>query len=158
MNKRTTAITFAAIILAMFSIGLLVASMNNNQPATNVKISVYKSPSCGCCNSWITHLEQNGFQVTSYNTNGINEIKQNKGVPKQLVSCHTAVVNGYIIEGHVPAADIHQLLETKPRIKGLAVPGMPIGSPGMEQGDRKDPYHVLTFNEQGQTGIFSSYQ
>ena len=121
------------------------------------EIVVYKSPTCGCCKKWVTHLRDNGFNVKALNTQNVNPIKQQQGVTPKLASCHTAIVAGYTIEGHVPAKDIHRLLKEKPNVKGLTVPGMPIGSPGMEQGNRKDPYAVLTFNGNGKTTVFSNY-
>lgn len=120
-------------------------------------IQVYKSPTCGCCNDWIDHLKDNGFQVDITDTNDMTSIKMDAGLKPELASCHTAFVGGYVIEGHVPASDIQRLLQEAPQAHGLAVPGMPIGSPGMEMGDRKDNYQVLLFNENGQTRVFSEY-
>ena len=120
-------------------------------------IEVHKSPSCGCCGKWITHLEANGFDVTAENSLNMQEVKREAGVPDQHASCHTAHVGDYFIEGHVPAADIRRLLEEKPKAKGLTVPGMPVGSPGMEMGDRQDPYQVLLVKEDGSTEVFSEY-
>jgi hypothetical protein len=119
-----------------------------------VAITVYKDPGCGCCNAWITHLEANGFAVTAHDVRAMAEIKANLGVPSALHSCHTAAVGGYAIEGHVPADLIHRLLRARPKVVGLAVPGMPMGSPGME-GPRKDPYDVVTFDAKGRTSVFA---
>jgi hypothetical protein len=120
-------------------------------------IKVYKSPNCGCCGDWVKHLEDNDFDVAVHNTQNLNPIKAEAGLTPALASCHTAFVDGYVIEGHVPASDIRRLLEQRPQALGLAVPGMPIGSPGMEMGDRKDPYQVILFNDQGQSRVFASY-
>lgn len=120
-------------------------------------ITVYKSPTCGCCNKWIEHLQNNGFKVKAQNVKNLVSYKIDNSVSPQLSSCHTAIVDGYVIEGHVPANDIKRLLKTRAKVKGLAVPGMPIGSPGMEQGNRKDAYHVISFDEKGNTRVFSSY-
>ncbi|BES73745.1 DUF411 domain-containing protein [Marinobacter nanhaiticus D15-8W] len=120
-------------------------------------ITVYKSPTCGCCTDWVRHLEENGFDVTVHDTANINEIKVDAGLTRELASCHTAFVGDYVIEGHVPAQDIHRLIAEAPQAQGLAVPGMPIGSPGMEMGDRKDPYTVLLFNEAGQSRPYANY-
>ncbi|MFO7993233.1 MAG: DUF411 domain-containing protein, partial [Marinobacter sp.] len=109
-------------------------------------IHVYKSPTCGCCTDWVDHLKDNGFKVEVTETNNLNPLKQDAGLPSSLASCHTAFIGDYVIEGHVPANDIHRLIAEAPKAKGLAVPGMPVGSPGMEMGDRKDPYQVLMFN------------
>jgi hypothetical protein len=120
------------------------------------KITVYKDPSCGCCKSWIQHLIKYGYDVDAKDTPAMAEVKRTLGVPDALTSCHTAVVNGYLIEGHVPATDIARLLKEKPKVAGLAVPGMPAGSPGME-GPRKQHYQVLSFDKNGKTRIFASY-
>ena len=120
-------------------------------------IHVYKSPTCGCCDDWIDHLEENGFDVTATNSNNMGKIKAEAGLIPGLGSCHTAYVGDYVIEGHVPAEDIKRLLSEAPNATGLSVPGMPAGSPGMEMGGRKDPYQVIMFNEQGQTRVFAEY-
>jgi hypothetical protein len=119
-------------------------------------ITVYKDASCGCCKSWIEHLIKHGYRVDAKDSDDMAEIKRSLGVPEALTSCHTAVVNGYLIEGHVPAADIARLLKTKPKVAGLAVPGMPMGSPGME-GPRTQKYDVLSFDKAGKTKVFASY-
>ncbi|HAC28244.1 DUF411 domain-containing protein [Marinobacter sp. tcs-11] len=120
-------------------------------------IHVYKSPTCGCCGDWIDHLEENGFDVTATNSDDMGKIKAEAGLIPGLGSCHTAFVDGYVIEGHVPADDIKRLLAEAPKATGLSVPGMPAGSPGMEMGDRKDHYKVILFNDQGQTRIFNEH-
>ncbi len=119
-------------------------------------ITVYKDASCGCCKSWIEHLIKHGYRVDAKDSPDMTEVKRSLGIPDALSSCHTAVVNGYLIEGHVPAADIARLLKQKPKVAGLAVPGMPMGSPGME-GPRKEHYKVLSFDKAGKTKIFASY-
>ena len=137
-------------VTLMMSSLLLIA-----QPANAADVVVYKSPTCGCCKNWISHLQENGFTVEVHNRRNMNPIKTELGVPRHLQSCHTATVGGYVLEGHVPADDIARLLKEKPAIKGLAVPGMPMGSPGME-GPRKDAYDVVTFRENGRTTVFAS--
>lgn len=119
-------------------------------------ITVYKSPTCGCCTAWIEHLKANGFAVQAHDSGNMNQIKQLLGVRPQHSSCHTAEVSGYVIEGHVPAADIRRMLQEKPAVAGLTVPGMPMGSPGME-GARKDPYQVLTFDTAGNSQVYADY-
>jgi hypothetical protein len=119
-------------------------------------VTVYKSPTCGCCTKWIDHLKTNGFKVKAINTNDMHSVKEKAGVQHGLGSCHTALVDGYVIEGHVPASDIKRLLEQRPSVIGLTVPGMPMGSPGME-GPRKDNYSVLTFDQSGNTTEFSRH-
>ena len=121
------------------------------------EITVYKSATCSCCNKWVTHLEQNGFEVKTEDVKNVVQYKIKYGVTPQLASCHTAVINGYTIEGHVPASDIKRLIKEKPAIQGLSVPQMPVGTPGMEQGSRKDPYQVISFDREGRTGVFSDY-
>ncbi|MET0105131.1 MAG: DUF411 domain-containing protein [Sedimenticola sp.] len=125
------------------------------KPAIAEEIVVYKSPTCGCCNDWIKHLKENGFSVEAHNKQNMSEIKNELGVPRRLQSCHTAKVNGYVIEGHVPADLITKMLREKPQIKGLSVPGMPMGSPGME-GPRKDDYDIVMFSENGKTSVYAS--
>jgi len=140
---------FALVIGAM----VWAPSMRN---AGATEIIVYKSPTCGCCSKWIDHLRDEGFHVTEKNSNNVDQIKREQGVKRKHTSCHTALVEGYVVEGHVPANDIKRLLQEKPKITGLAVPGMPMGSPGME-GDYEDPYEVLAFTKGGKTNIFSRY-
>lgn len=121
-------------------------------------ITVYQSPTCNCCGKWVQHLEDEGFTVESEMRQDMGSVKQQAGVPRQLGSCHTAIVDDYVIEGHVPADDIKQLLHNAPEgIQGLTVPGMPVGSPGMEQGNRLDPYDVLAFTSDGATRVVASY-
>lgn len=125
-------------------------------PETPV-IDVYKSPACGCCNNWIDHLKANGFGVRSYDTDNVAQHKARLGVPPGYGSCHTAEVDGYVIEGHVPAREIKRLLKEKPRARGLVVPAMPVGSPGMEADGRKDPYKVFLVNRNGSTQTYVQY-
>ncbi len=121
-------------------------------------VQVWKSPTCGCCHKWIKHLEDHGFKVKATDMRSMAQVKRSVGLPSDLRSCHTGLVGGYVIEGHVPAPDIKRLLTEKPKIKGLAVPGMPLGSPGMEQPDgTKEPYKVLSFDEAGKTEIFETH-
>lgn len=143
--KRVTAILAAALL----GLSLSVAAF-----AQQTVVEVYKSPSCGCCTDWIKHLRQNGFSVKAHDVADASEYRAKFGVPDQLGSCHTAVVGGYAIEGHVPAREIKRLLAEKPKAKGLAVPGMPRGSPGME-GPVSDPYEVLLFQA---SGAYAGYQ
>ena len=120
-------------------------------------IEVYKSASCGCCSAWIEHLEANGFTVRAKNVEMPAQYRKLAGIPDALGSCHTGLVNGYAIEGHVPASDIKQLLREKPKAKGLAVPAMPMGSPGME-GPRKDAYDVLLVKNNSSTEVYKHYK
>lgn len=120
-------------------------------------VDVYKSPTCGCCAKWIDHLEDNGFQVHAYNTDNVVSHKYRLGVPPGHGSCHTAEVGGYLVEGHVPVWEIKRLLKEKPQARGLVVPAMPIGSPGMEMGGRRDRYEVLLVDRQGATRTYARY-
>lgn len=119
-------------------------------------IAVFKSPTCGCCTKWVEHLRKNGFVPTSTNVDDMAPVKARHHVPQAAESCHTALVGGYVIEGHVPAADIRRLLQEKPAVAGLAAPGMPMGSPGME-GASAPPYDVVSFDRQGRTRIFATH-
>ena len=120
-------------------------------------IHVYKSPTCGCCDDWIDHLEDNGFEVEATNTNDMGRIKADAGLIAGLGSCHTAFVGDYVIEGHVPPADIHRLLSERPDAIGLSVPGMPWGSPGMGPASERDAYSVFLIRNDGTTEIFAHY-
>lgn len=124
--------------------------------AAPASVHVYKSASCGCCTAWVAHLKSHGFAVTVEDA-GNTAARARLGIPAALGSCHTAEVGGYAIEGHVPAADVRRLLAQRPRARGLAVPGMPIGSPGMEDGDRRDAYDVLLVRLDGTTAVYASY-
>lgn len=126
----------------------------------SVQVEVWKSPSCGCCKDWIAHMEKSGFRFTVHET-GNTAARQRMRIPMTLGSCHTALVGRYAIEGHVPAKDVQRLLREKPEAVGLTVPGMPIGSPGMdgpEYGGRRDAYDVLLVAADGSTRVYSSYR
>jgi hypothetical protein len=119
-------------------------------------VTVYKSASCGCCKDWVKHLESNGFKVQAHDVTDLDRIKRNLGVQPKYASCHTAVADGYTLEGHVPAADIKRLLAERPKGRGLAVPGMPGGSPGMESAP-KQPYATLLLDDQGGSKLFEQH-
>jgi hypothetical protein len=127
--------------------------------ATPDAIDVWKSPTCSCCGKWVKYLEANGFTVTAHYTNAsaLDRIKRQAGVGELLASCHTAKIAGYVIEGHVPADDIKRLVAERPDALGLTVPGMPAGSPGMEQGDETEPYDVLLIKKNGTAEIFTRH-
>lgn len=136
---------------------LLPLLLSASATALAESMTVYKSETCGCCNDWIEHVQKAGLEVKAVNVTELNRTKRELGVPSQLASCHTAVIDGYLIEGHVPASDIKRLLSERPDITGLAVPGMPHGSPGMETG-RVDPYQVLSFDLDARAvGVWSEY-
>jgi hypothetical protein len=118
-------------------------------------ITVYKTPTCGCCGKWVDHMRQNGFAPKVTDLPNLSMIKQQAGVPDNLQSCHTSTIGGYAIEGHVPADVVRQLLKEKPAVAGIAVPGMPMGSPGME-GAYKDKYNVVAFGRDGSQKVYAS--
>lgn len=131
----------------------------NIQPYTgDAELVVYRSPTCGCCGQWIEHMKRHGFTVKEdVKTNEMEAIKAQHGVPQDLGSCHTTVVGGYVVEGHIPADDVKNLLQNKPDIAGIAVPGMPMGSPGMEAGEMRQDFAVLAFNEAGEVEVFEEH-
>ena len=145
------------IIKRLFLPVLFAASLTvMTTTAQATEITVYKSPTCGCCSAWVDHMKANGYTVVSKNVDDLEAIKKVLGVPDPFQSCHTAMVDGYVVEGHVPAADVTRLLAEKPKVDGIAVPGMPAGSPGME-GGAPDKYDVLLFRSDGSAAIYASY-
>jgi hypothetical protein len=120
-------------------------------------MTVYKSPSCGCCSKWVDIMKSKGFEVKTIETNEVNTIKQKAGLQAGQTSCHTAFVDGYVVEGHVDYSAVKKMLDEKPNIIGITVPGMPIGSPGMEQRNTKEAYNVLYVNKDGSTGVYESH-
>lgn len=146
--------TFFMALLKSFSISLLFLG---SAAMALPKAIVFRTPTCGCCIKWVDHLKKNGFEVEVINKRNLTSIKKVYGVPGHLKSCHTAKIGRYTIEGHVPAKDILNLLKKNLDIKGLAVEGMPLGSPGMEYQNKLDPYDVISFEDDGTTKIFNSY-
>lgn len=145
----------------MLSAALMAASMATaatENTMTEKEMTVYRSPTCSCCGKWIEHAKQNHFVIKDIVSDDMQAIKQKLGVPEKLASCHTAIVDGYVIEGHVPAADIEKLLQTKPKVVGISAPGMPMGSPGMEMGGRQDDYAVVSFDKDGNVEVFSEHK
>ncbi|MBF0400141.1 MAG: DUF411 domain-containing protein [Magnetococcales bacterium] len=141
--------------LVLVSVGLLFAP---SLPTVTTNLVVYKATSCGCCSAWVTHMEKNGFTVKVEEVADVTAIKRQLGVPPSMDSCHTGVIGNYLVEGHVPAEDVLRLLAEKPSVKGIAVPGMPTGSPGMEvPGQKPDTYHVITFTTEGQSWLFAKH-
>lgn len=143
-----------------FVIPTLILTITSSSPAqTPPKMAVFKDATCGCCSKWVEHLRKQGVDATATDVTNLEEVKTKNRVPPQMKSCHTATVGGYVIEGHVPAADVHRLLKEKPKgVIGLAVPGMPMGSPGMEvPGGQTQSYKVLAFDKDGRTTVFASH-
>jgi len=148
MNRRNA-------LLLLFAVPAIARANNASSAAT---IVVHKSESCGCCKLWVKHLEQAGFAVKAIDESNLGPIKERVGVPYGKGSCHTAEVEGYFVEGHVPAADIKRLLRERPKAKGLTVPGMPAGSPGMEVPSGKvDSYDVLLVAKDGSTSVYAHH-
>jgi hypothetical protein len=143
-----------AIVAALFPLTAAAPTSAPLKPATLV--TVYKDPDCGCCKAWVEYMKKHGYRVDVKDTRDLAQIKTNLGVPAALGGCHTALIGGYIIEGHVPAEDIARLLKQKPKIAGLAVPGMPAGSPGME-GPPPVHYQVIAFERSGKTSVFANH-
>jgi len=152
------------IAMAVITIAAMVPPSGSNasdeRPAIQSLpvVEMTKRANCGCCTAWAEHLRAEGFEVRITESDELWNVKRRAGIPKSLDACHTAKVGGYIVEGHVPASDIKRLLSERPDVKGIAVPGMPIGSPGMEAGDRTEPYNVLSFDANGRTEVFQSYR
>ncbi len=139
------------VLLTLFALGVFVT-----QASAADAVDVYKSPYCGCCGKWIEHLRQAGFEVRTHEVNDVLAARQRLGMPEHLGSCHTAKVAGYVVEGHVPAADIQRLLKEKPKALGLAVPSMPPGSPGMES-SKPVPYNTLLVKADGEIAVFAKH-
>ena len=137
------------------AVSILMFSLAGTAPADATDVMVYKSPTCGCCKKWVEHMRENGFTVKTQDMADVTPYKTRYGVTPELASCHTAVVNGFVIEGQVPAADVKRLLRERPKIVGLSAPGMPAGSPGMDTGH--DPYDVLSFDKEGNVAVYAKH-
>ncbi len=126
---------------------------------SGAKVTVYRSPDCSCCEGWVEHIQKHGFKIKDdIKTEEMEAIKEAYKLPQQLASCHTAIIDGYVMEGHVPANDIKRFIAQSPKQVGLSVPGMPSGTPGMEMGGKKDPFAVVSFNKDGEAEIFHEYR
>jgi hypothetical protein len=149
-RRQATTMILAGFISAKTWLG------TESPAAAAARGTVFKSPSCGCCTEWVKILRRAGINLEVKDLQSLSKIKKMLQVPAALQSCHTAVIGNYVVEGHVPVNEIKRLLEEKPKAIGIAVPGMPIGSPGMEQGGRKDPYQVVLFHDGGNR-VFAKY-
>ena len=145
MNRKTFLYTVLCLPL-----------LSRQSTAATPRVTVYKDPTCGCCGKWAEHLRSNGFDVAIQETKDLAAYRKKYGVPESLASCHTAVVDEYAVEGHVPAREIQRLLKERPKAKGLAVPGMPVGSPGMEA-TKAQAYSVMVFDDAGRSQVYQSY-
>ena len=149
--KYVKALGFGGILIALLAV---TVSWIPEQQTDLPEMTVYKSQWCGCCTQWVAHMRDNGFEVKVEEMNDLSPIKARYSVTSELSSCHTAVVDGYVVEGHVPADLVKKMLRDRPDVVGLAVPGMPIGSPGME-GPNKEAYEVLTFDDDGESAVYA---
>lgn len=157
MTKMRFVVAGAAIA------ALAVAAGVAAQPkpvSSRIAAIVYKTPSCGCCSVWVEHLRANGFQVETKDVSSdqVRAVSKAAGLPEDGTSCHTAKIGNYVVEGHVPASDIHRLLKEKPAVAGIAAPGMPMGSPGMDQGGAKEAYNVVSFTKDGKMTVFAKHK
>jgi len=152
--RRSRAGFFPALLLG------LAACSGGNEPAAGPQITVHKHATCSCCSKWIAYLKKSGFAVKAANDNDdeIAQLHRQFGVGDEIAACHTGVIEGYVVEGHVPAEDIKRLLVERPKARGLVLPGMPVGSPGMEQGNDREPYDVLLLQNDGSTTVFASHE
>jgi len=140
-----------ALLVLLLSLGVA----RGEAPAADPVIKVWKTPSCGCCGKWVTHMQQAGFRLEVTDVPDVDPVKAANGLPLRLASCHTALVDGYVIEGHVPASEVRRLLKERPGILGLAAPGMPAGSPGMDI-PGSPPFDVLAVGRDGATRVWST--
>lgn len=146
--------------LVLGAVALAASGVHAQARKPGIPVEVWKDPECGCCKDWVSHLEANGFTVKVHE-DGNNAVRSQLGIDRKYGSCHTGVVAGYALEGHVPAREIHRLLKEKPAAIGLAVPGMPVGSPGMDgevYGGRRDPYEVLLLARGGGARVYQRYE
>jgi hypothetical protein len=156
LTRRDLLAALAKGIVAGGALGMLVPAVARADGA--MPITVYRDPSCGCCTKWVEHLRAAGLRPTVHDRTDMTALKDSLGVPESLRSCHTAVAGKYVIEGHVPAADLKRLVASAPAgVVGVAVPDMPTGSPGMEMGSRRDRYDVIAFSARGATSVFAHH-
>lgn len=156
MSNKASGFRWPGIALTMAVSATAVAVLLQVEQPRAQDVMVYMSPHCGCCGEWVDHLANNGFSARKRLVDDLDVVKARQQVPAAAASCHTAVVDGYFIEGHVPASDIRRLLGQRPSARGLAAPGMPAGAPGMESAGR-EPYDVLLVDEEGRTTVFAKH-
>jgi hypothetical protein len=158
MRISRVMLPMVAVALAGFS--LSVAAQQKPAAAAAQKVTVYKTSSCGCCRLWVDHLKSSGFDVQAMDVSSadVRAVSKAAGLPEDGTSCHTAKIGNYVVEGHVPAADIKRMLAEKPAIAGIAAPGMPMGSPGMEQGAAKEAYDVMAFTKDGKMTVYAKHK
>ncbi|MGE0706076.1 MAG: DUF411 domain-containing protein [Vicinamibacterales bacterium] len=153
-SSRSRLFAFSGVL----ALGWLVSAGASFQAQqAPISITVYKTATCGCCSNWVDHLRTHNFEVRAVDVEDIQTVKRTYGVPAELGSCHTAVVGGYVVEGHVPGTAVARMLKEKPAIVGIAVPGMPVGSPGMEVPGRSQPYDVVAFDKSGKREVYERH-
>lgn len=152
--SRRSALRLPLAALGAFALSHQLSALAATNPD---QITVWKTPNCGCCKDWVVHLRDNGFHVVTNDVPDTAPMRQKLGLPAKFGSCHTAQLGAYVLEGHVPAREVRRLLREKPKAVGLAVPGMPVGSPGMEMGDARDAYDVLLVQTDGSSRVYQSY-
>jgi hypothetical protein len=152
--------TFVMGMSAVVFVGAIAVAAQPKPVSSRIAAMVYKTPTCGCCSVWVEHLRANGFQVEAKDVSAdqVRAVSKAAGLPDDGVSCHTAKIGNYVVEGHVPASDIHRMLKEKPAIAGIAAPGMPMGSPGMDQGGAKEAYDVVAFTKDGKMSVFAKHK
>lgn len=161
--RNLLVVILAGVILFLsHSTSATAASIWDNKTTSDLgmrEVTVYRSPACSCCGNWLEHIQKHGFKIQAdIKTDDMEAIKQKYNLPQDLASCHTAIIDGYVMEGHIPADDIKRFLKQQPQLAGLAVSGMVIGTPGMESGHKKEPFTVMEFNKNGEVQIFKEYQ
>ena len=144
----------APLTAAMLALGVTTGHGQPAPPPAGKAVTMYKTVGCGCCSVWAEHLRKAGFKVSSMEVADLDRLKATYGVPRAIQTCHTALVDGYVVEGHVPLDAIQKLLKERPKVAGIGVAGMPIGSPGMESGSRHDAYEVVAFDREGKTSTY----
>jgi len=151
VSSRRTLLTLAVTIGLAWAGGVWTAAQTSAKP----QLTVYKSATCGCCSKWIEHMQANGFDVKAVDVDDTDKVAKEHGVPADALSCHVGLVNGYVVEGHVPADAVLKMLKEKPAIVGLAVPGMPMSAPGMAvPGGPQEPYTIVSFDKTGKTAVY----
>lgn len=156
---RIKSLPIVGLAVTAVALGAVVAAQTKPVSSRTAAV-VYKTSSCGCCAQWVEHLRANGFAVETkdVSSDAVRAVSKAAGLPDDGVSCHTAKIGNYVVEGHVPAADIHRMLNEKPAIAGIAAPGMPMGSPGMEQGGAKEPFDVIAFTKDGKMTVYAKHK
>ncbi len=150
--------TRRSLLTLIPAIGLTLSMPTLALQSRGTPIRVHKTPWCGCCGGWVEHLRRSGFEPAVVEHDDLTPVARRLGVPDGLRSCHTAEIGGYFVEGHVPAADIRRLLAQRPSARGITVPGMPVGSPGMEQGGRRQPYRTILVDRSGAAHVFARHE